>query len=113
MRQRAPVLPRVRPAEASREVVDTSVGVCAFTELRWQGARAALKSMLAQRPEPARVQLIVDHNADLAARARREPVGESLPESGDSPGHLGARSPGLGVAAQLIAGRGGCDGAVC
>jgi hypothetical protein len=73
---------------------------CAYTESPWQQTRAALECVLAQRPEPARVQLSVAHNADLATRARREFVGVSAPESDGTAGHLGARSTGLRAATQ-------------
>ena len=49
-----------------------SVVICAYTEKRWEQTRAALESALGQDPPPEEVLLVVDHNADLAARARRE-----------------------------------------
>ena len=39
-----------------------SVVVCAYTEVRWEQTRAAVESVLGQRPRPAQVLLVVDHN---------------------------------------------------
>jgi hypothetical protein len=71
-----------------------------------------VKSLFAQRPEPSRVQLIMD--ANLAARARRELVGVSVPESGGTPGHLGKPSDFLAIqSTDASQGQGGgCDRAV-
>jgi hypothetical protein len=104
VRQRAAVLPEHRPAEAERGdgTLGVSVVVCAYTELRWQQTRAALESVLAQRPGPAQVLLVVDHNTDLAARARRELAGVLVLESDGAPGLSGARNAGLRAATQPI-----------
>lgn len=79
-----------------------SVVVCAHTELRWDQTRAAVKSVLGQCPRPAQVLLVVDHNADLAARARRELAGVAILESDGAPGLSGARNAGLRAATQRI-----------
>jgi hypothetical protein len=89
-----------RPAHD--QLLGVSVVVCAHTELRWKHTCAALNSVLRQRPKPAQVLLIVDHNAELAARARRELVGVSVMESDGMPGLSGARNAGLRAATQPI-----------
>jgi Glycosyl transferase family 2 len=79
-----------------------SVVICAYTELRWEQTRAAVESVLNQSPSPKQVLLVVDHNADLAARARRELAGVSIIESDNVPGLSGARNTGLCAATQPI-----------
>jgi hypothetical protein len=94
---------RRRPAVDSRgDGLQVSVVVCAHTELRWQQTYAAMESVLGQRPAPAQVLLVVDHNAELAARARRELTGVAVLESDDVPGLSGARNAGLRAATQPI-----------
>jgi glycosyltransferase involved in cell wall biosynthesis len=79
-----------------------SVVICAFTERRWPQTRAALESALRQDPPPEEVMLVVDNNADLAARARRELKSVSVLENVGIPGLSGARNTGLKAASQLI-----------
>jgi len=79
-----------------------SVVVCAYTEKRWMLTRAALDSALHQSPRPQQVLLVVDHNADLAARARRELTGVTVLESDGTPGLSGARNTGLKAATQPV-----------
>jgi GT2 family glycosyltransferase len=79
-----------------------SVVICAYTERRWQQTRAALESVLRQEPPPAEVLLVVDHNAELAERARREFTSVSVLENAGAQGLSGARNTGLKAAAQLI-----------
>jgi len=79
-----------------------SVVVCAYTERRWMLTRAALDSALHQSPRPQQVLLVVDHNAGLAARARRELTGVTVLESDGTPGLSGARNTGLKAATQPV-----------
>jgi glycosyltransferase involved in cell wall biosynthesis len=79
-----------------------SVVVCAYTEQRWMLTCAALESALRQRPAPQQVLLVVDHNAGLAARARRELAGVTVLESDGTPGLSGARNTGLTAATQPV-----------
>lgn len=94
---------RPRPAEDNRwhDGVGVSMVVCAHAEARLEQTRAAVESVLGQRPRPAQVLLVVDHNTDLAARARRELAGVSVLENVGPPGRSGARNVGL-RAAQVI-----------
>jgi glycosyltransferase involved in cell wall biosynthesis len=80
-----------------------SVIICAYTERRWEQTCAAVKSALRQRPQPAEVLLVVDHNAGLAARARRELADVTVLDSEGVPGLSGARNTGLRAATQPIA----------
>jgi Glycosyl transferase family 2 len=79
-----------------------TVVVCAHTEQRWEQIRAAVESVLVQRPAAAQVLLVVDHNGELAARARRELAGVTVLESDGKPGLSGARNAGLRAATQPI-----------
>ena len=79
-----------------------SVVICAYTERRWQQTRAALESALRQEPPPQEVLLVVDHNADLAERARREFTSVSVLENAGTPGLSGARNTGLKAATQPV-----------
>lgn len=79
-----------------------SVVVCAYTERRWEQTRAALRSVLAQRPAPEQVLLVVDHNPGLADRARREVAAVSVLESDREAGLSGARNTGLCAASQPV-----------
>jgi hypothetical protein len=79
-----------------------SVVVCAYTEKRWMLTRAALDSALHQSPRPQQVMLVVDHNAGLAATARRELTGVTVLESDGTRGLSGARNTGLKAATQPV-----------
>jgi Glycosyl transferase family 2 len=91
-----------RSDPAKDEKLEVSVVVCAYTQRRWVQTRAAIDSVLGQRPPPAQVLLVVDHNAALAARARRELTGITVVESDAQPGLSGARNTGLSAATQPI-----------
>lgn len=52
--------------------VSTTVVICAYTEERWEDIVAAVDSVHAQCVRAAEVLLVVDHNAALLTRARRE-----------------------------------------
>ena len=92
-------LPRMAAVD---DDLGVSVVVCAYTEKRWMLTRAALDSALHQSPRPQQVLLVVDHNAGLAARARRELTGVTVLESDGTPGLSGARNTGLKAATQPV-----------
>jgi glycosyltransferase involved in cell wall biosynthesis len=71
------------------------VVICAYTEARWAQTRAALESVHAQSPCPEQIILVVDHNQDLANRARRELPWITVLESDGPRGLSGARNTGL------------------
>jgi cellulose synthase/poly-beta-1,6-N-acetylglucosamine synthase-like glycosyltransferase len=79
-----------------------TVVICAYTERRWDQIRAAVESAVGQRPPPAQVLLVVDHNTALAARARRELGGVTVLDSDGAPGLSGARNSGLRAATQPV-----------
>jgi cellulose synthase/poly-beta-1,6-N-acetylglucosamine synthase-like glycosyltransferase len=69
---------------------------------RWDALRAAVSSVLSQDPGPAQVVVVIDHNAELAARASGELQGCQVLESDGAPGLSGARNTGLAAAAQPV-----------
>ena len=79
-----------------------TVVICCYTEQRWEQTCAAVKSALTQDPAPAQVLLVVDHNAALAARARRELIDVTVLENDGPNGLSGARNTGLRLATQPI-----------
>lgn len=87
------------PADRDLEV---SVVICAYAQRRWAQTRAAVESVLSQQPGPAQVLLVIDHNAELAAQARRELAEATVLESREPPGLSGARNAGLRAASQPI-----------
>lgn len=95
---------RSHPAEDDGDDAElgVSVVICAYTEERWEQTRAALESVFNQHPRPTQVLLVVDHNTDLAARARREFSRATVLESDGAPGLSGARNTGLRAATQPV-----------
>ena len=87
---------------ADHDHLDVSVVICAYAQRRWAQTRDAVESVLSQHPRPAQVLLVIDHNADLAAQARRELSGATVMESHETPGLSGARNAGLRSASQPI-----------
>jgi hypothetical protein len=55
-----------------------SVVICAYTAARWAQTCAAVASVLAQRPAPAQVLVVIDHNPGLLDKARRELAGVTV-----------------------------------
>ena len=81
----------------------TTVIVCAYTVARWETTKAAVASVLRQRPPPAQVLVVIDHNPELEARARAELTDVEIVASVGERGLSGARNTGLGRATQPIA----------
>lgn len=90
------------PASTGVETLPVTVVVCAFTDRRWAQTRRAIGSVLAQSPRPEQVILVIDHNADLAALARRTLHDVDVQESDGPPGLSGARNTGLRAATQPV-----------
>jgi hypothetical protein len=93
---------RPRQDDSEDGELGVSVIICAYTEQRWEQIRAAVESVFEQHPGPAQMLLVVDHNADLAERARREFSRVTVLESDAPPGLSGARNAGLRAATQPI-----------
>jgi hypothetical protein len=82
--------------------VGVTVVICAYTEQRWEQTCDAVESAFDQDPKPAEVLLVVDHNAELAARARDQLPGVIVLDSDGPPGLSGARNTGLRAATQPV-----------
>jgi hypothetical protein len=92
----APVRPG--PGSGCGDQPGASVVICAYTQDRWGQTRAAVKSVIGQIPGPREVLLVIDHNADLAARARRELRNVIVLENDGIRGLSDARNTGLRAA---------------
>jgi GT2 family glycosyltransferase len=86
-----------RPAQ-SPEPPRVSVVICAYTEERWLDIVAAVESVAAQTRPAFECLLVVDHNPELAARARTELAGCRVVQSGGPKGLSGARNTGVDLA---------------
>ncbi|QRP47871.1 glycosyltransferase [Amycolatopsis sp. FDAARGOS 1241] len=90
-------------AGTDRERVPTvSVVVCAFTAARWHTIRAALASAAEQAPTPLEILLVVDHNPDLAHRARTTLSGITVLDNDGPRGLSGARNTGIAHSAGAV-----------
>lgn len=80
----------------------SSVVICAYTLDRWSELRAAVLAVLAQSVPADELILVIDHNAELAARARAEflPSNDTVvvTENHHSRGLSGARNTSLDLA---------------
>lgn len=79
-----------------------SVVICAYTTDRWKETQAAVASVLAQRPAPAQLLLVIDYNPELAGLARAALPGVSVLENTGERGLSGARNTGLAAATQPV-----------
>jgi Glycosyl transferase family 2 len=86
----------------SADPLGVTVIVCAYTLDRWAATKSAVASVLAQRPAPTQVLLVIDHNPELATLARAELPDVTVLESDGDPGLSGARNTGLKAATQPI-----------
>jgi hypothetical protein len=91
-----------RCAALGAQSLPVTVVICAYAGLRWEQTQEAIASVLAQSPRPEQVILVVDHNAGLAAQARRTLAGVTVLESEGKPGLSGARNTGLRAATQPV-----------
>jgi len=74
--------------------LDVSVVIPTHDEGRWPYLTGAIRSVLAQQPRPAEIVLVVDHNAALYARARRELDGVTVLRNDFARGVSGNRNTG-------------------
>jgi glycosyltransferase involved in cell wall biosynthesis len=71
-----------------------SVVIAAFSSERWQRLREAVASVTAQSSPALETIVVIDHNPDLLARARRELPAVVIPNAG-ARGASGARNTGV------------------
>ena len=77
---------------------EVSVVVCAYTLDRWAWLADSVRSAAEQLPAPTEVILVVDHNAELFARAKLELPGVLVVENAGVKGLSGGRNTGLDAA---------------
>jgi glucosyl-dolichyl phosphate glucuronosyltransferase len=94
--------PAVLPTAPGGRDLAVTVVICAYTMKRWEQTRLAIASVQRQDPGPAQLLMVVDHNADLAERARHELTGVTVVESEGVRGLSGARNTGLLAATEPI-----------
>ncbi|MEW9534336.1 glycosyltransferase family 2 protein [Microbispora sp. NPDC049125] len=75
-----------------------SVVICVYTEDRWDDIGAAVDSVRAQRLQPHEVILVVDHNADLHLRLKREHPDAIVLENAHQRGLSGGKNTGTEAA---------------
>jgi len=84
--------------------LDASVVVCAYSDARWNALLAAVESVRRQTVAPRELILVIDHNANLLARARQALPEVCVIENRAERGLSGARNTGLGLArAEVVA----------
>ncbi|HEX6608664.1 MAG TPA: glycosyltransferase, partial [Chloroflexia bacterium] len=77
---------------------DVSVVICAYTEDRWFDIERAIESIRRQSMPAREIILVVDHNAQLLARARAALPDVLVVENREARGLSGARNSGIEVA---------------
>jgi glycosyltransferase involved in cell wall biosynthesis len=90
----------MQPADS--QTLAVSVVICAYTIKRWPETQAAVTSVLSQRPGPAQVLVVIDHNPELVEIAQRELIGVTVLANAGSRGLSGARNTGLRAATEPI-----------
>jgi glucosyl-dolichyl phosphate glucuronosyltransferase len=82
----------------TRETLDISVIICAYTEARWHDIVDAVASLHQQDQLPREVIIVCDHNPALFRRLQNEIAGVIVIENTESQGLSGARNSGVAVA---------------
>lgn len=77
---------------------DVSVVLCAYTERRWDALVEAVASVTGQEPAPGETIIVIDHNAELLARARAAFTGATVLANSGRRGLSGARNTGVQAA---------------
>ncbi len=90
--------------QISRARLDVSVIICTYASERWDDLAASVDSVRRQSVLPHEIIVVVDHNPDLLARARRSLCAAVIVENPGEKGTSGARNAGLKIAkGRLIA----------
>ncbi len=77
---------------------DASVVICAYTEARWDGLLACVRSVQRQTTPPREIIVVIDHNPAMLGRVRKEALGVVAVDNVQLPGASGARNAGVEVA---------------
>lgn len=97
-------LGRSRAGRRQMAPLATSVVICAYTEKRWDEIVAAVHSVRTQEPPPLEIVLVIDHNPNLAERARAELAGVRVVANREPQGLSGARNTGIAaVTGEIVA----------
>src|SRR5690349_11768157 len=88
-----------RSATKAAAAGQASVIICAYTLDRWADIERAVRSARTQTPAPLEVFLVIDHNDELAGRARTTWPDLEVIESRGTRGLSGARNTGVEDAA--------------
>lgn len=86
------------PAPRFSPTLHFSVVVCCYTERRWALIEQCVQSLADQTLAPFEVVLVVDHNPQLAARAKRRFPWVAVVSNDGPQGLSGARNSGVAVA---------------
>jgi glycosyltransferase involved in cell wall biosynthesis len=78
--------------------ITISVIICTFTERRWETLVTAIQSVHRQTALPLEIIIVVDHNADLLERVRRQITNVLAIDNRGAKGLSGARNSGALVA---------------
>lgn len=88
----------------TKTVSSIAVIICAYTEERWNDLVAAVNSVQQQLLQPEEIIIVVDHNASLIQRVRKQLPGVIVVENTEVPGLSGARNSGIAaVSSRIIA----------
>lgn len=90
-------MPEPLPAQPNVSVI-----ICAYTEDRWGDLLVSVRSVQQQTAPPAEVLVVVDHNASLLRRSRRELPGVVVIENAGNPGLSAARNSGVAAASGQV-----------
>src|SRR5882757_1034851 len=85
-------------AAAPAEHPTVSVVICTYSSERWLALGDAVESVLRQADETVELIVVVDHNAELLARARRALAQVVVVENEGERGLSGSRNAGLAAA---------------
>jgi glycosyltransferase involved in cell wall biosynthesis len=83
---------------SAAQTSDVSVILCAFSDDRWQDLVAAVESVQRQSVSVREIVVVIDHNADLLARAQRELAGVRVVANAGARGAGEARNTGVRAA---------------
>ncbi len=80
------------------ETLNVSVVICTYTEKRWDNLVAAVESVQQQSTPPVEIIVVVDSNAHLLERVRRQIPGIIAIENSQQRGSSGSRNSGIAIA---------------
>jgi len=82
--------------------LQVSVIICAYTQERWEGLKAAVTSIQRQETPAGEIILVIDHNEELLEMARTQFPGINVLENYGPRGLSGARNTGVEFASKEV-----------